>query len=176
MGIERRKEKRMHVALPVKLVFDKKEEISGITDNISRLGSYVEINRQFDSGTELDVTLEIPDYAQDKRAGGTVRGHGTVFRCDLREVPGSQPCYGIGIFFTSFSSKEERERLSKYVDFLIVKEEESVKEGFKKWKEKKIGGDSRRRLEYEKMLSEINEMLKKALLKLEKIEKAVQSK
>jgi len=176
MGIERRKEKRMHVALPLKIVFGAKEEISGVTENISRLGSYIEINRQFDSGTELDVTLEIPDYIQDKRTGGTVRCHGTVFRCDLREAPGPGPCYGIGVFFTAFSSKEERERLSKYVDFLSVKEEETAKEGFKKWKERKIGGDSRRRLEYEKMLSEMNEMLKKVIVKLEKIEKAVQSK
>ena len=99
-----------------------------------------------------------------------------MFRCDLREGAGVEPFYGIGIFFTSFYSREEKERLSKYVDFLIVKEEGDAREGFKKWKEKKLGGDSRRRLEYEKMLAEMNEMLKKALVKLEKIEKAVQSK
>ncbi|NLE92135.1 MAG: PilZ domain-containing protein [Elusimicrobia bacterium] len=176
MGIERRKEKRMHVSLPVKLVFSKKEELSGVTVNISRLGSYIEVSRQFDSGAELDVTLEIPDYGQDKKSGGQVRCNGTVFRCDLREGPGAEPFYGIGVFFTSFASREERERLSKYVDFLIVKEEEDAREGFKKWKEKKLGGDSRRRLEYEKMLAEMNEMLKKALAKLEKIEKALQSR
>lgn len=176
MGIERRKEKRMHVSLPVKIVFGKKEELSGVTDNISRLGSYVEVSRQFDSGTELDVTLDVPDYGQEKKSGGQVRCHGTVFRCDLREGAGAEPFYGIGVFFTSFYSREEKERLSKYVDFLIVKEEEAAREGFKKWKEKKLGGDSRKRLEYEKMLAEMNEMLKKALVKLEKIEKAVQAK
>jgi hypothetical protein len=53
----------------------------------------------------------------------------------VRETDGKQ-WYGMGIFFTDFTDPEDKQKVSSFVDHLIAREEQEVKEGLKRRKEK----------------------------------------
>jgi hypothetical protein len=137
MGIEKRKERRISVELPIRIAFENNPEIRDTTGNISRLGAYVEIGSEIPVGTDVAVTLEIPFYAKDPLLSGEVKCKGNIFRSDVVKEISSKKYYGIGIFFTDFSTQFDKDKLSKYVDFLIVKEEQGLQAGIKRWKEKR---------------------------------------
>ena len=62
--IEKRKEKRIKITLPIRIIYQN-SEIIGETKNISRLGMYAEIDRLFPLGSELEIMIEIPVYTKD---------------------------------------------------------------------------------------------------------------
>lgn len=140
MGIEKRKERRVRADLPIKITAKNHLEVLGRTENISRLGGYVEAEDKIPLGQEVNIVLEIPGYGQDASLSGTVQCKGNIFRSSfLREVA-SQKYYGMGIFFTDFTTPADRDKLSRYIDFLVLKEEKELKAGLKHWQTRRSQG------------------------------------
>jgi hypothetical protein len=132
---DKRKEHRFRATVPLRVQYGKREFLS-TTENISRLGTYAEFNKEIAAGETVDVTLTIPSYTQDTFQTGEVRCKGSVFRSTfLRESAGGK-YYGIGIFFTVFAQDGDRQKLSQFIDYLTVKEEQDVKEGLRRRREK----------------------------------------
>jgi len=137
MAREKRKERRLKANLPIKITPPDKSLIDAQTENISRLGTYIEIKQGIRLGVHLDLEIEIPDYANNLSLAGAVKCKGDVFRCALLREIESKKIYGVGIFFTGFSGQQDRNKLSKYIDFLIFQEEEKVKQATQRWREKR---------------------------------------
>jgi len=135
--IEKRREKRLKVRLPIRISYPETTEIYSHTENISRLGTYIEIEREIPLGVHLDIAIEVPAYTDDWSLKGTVRCKGDVFRCNLVREQESTRFYGLGIFFTNFSNEQDRDILSKYIDFLIVKEKQDIKQAMLLWRTKR---------------------------------------
>lgn len=143
MAIERRRARRIKVNLPMRISYPGNPQICTQTENISILGAYVEIGQQIPLGTELHIIIEIPAYTNETSLTGDVNCRGNVFRCNLIQGREPEKIYGLGIFFTDFFSEEDRNKLSKYIDFLILKEQEDIKIALKKWRDKR-GSKARR--------------------------------
>ena len=137
MVTEKRRERRLKVGLPVIIGCSDRPLIYAKTNNISRLGTYIEIDQDIALGVHLDIKIEIPAYTNDLSLIGEVRCKGDVFRCSSVIEIESRRIFGLGIFFTDFSSEEDRNKLSRYIDFLILKEQEDIKQGIKRWREKR---------------------------------------
>ncbi|MFH1578447.1 MAG: PilZ domain-containing protein [Candidatus Omnitrophota bacterium] len=135
--VERRREKRLKVELPVSLSYLDNPLIYARTQNISRLGSYIEIEQDIPLGVKLDITIEIPAYSNDQSLIGSLKCQVDVFRCSLLREAQPGKVYGLGVFFTVFSEPQDQNKLSKYIDFLIVKEQEDVKRAMQSWREKR---------------------------------------
>ncbi len=135
--IERRRERRIKVRLPITISHPNSRKINAHTENISLLGTYVEIEQEIPLGAKLDITIEIPVYTGDSSLAGNVRCAGDVFRCTLAREVESRKLYGHGIFFTGFSTEGDRNKLSKYIDFLIKKEQEDIKQAMKRWRKRR---------------------------------------
>ncbi len=103
---EKRREHRLKANLPIRIISSNNTEILCSTENISRLGTYLEIDREVPAGENVDITLELPAYTQDLALAGELRCKGSVFRCNLIREFESTKFYGIGIFFTDFSEKK----------------------------------------------------------------------
>jgi len=132
---ENRKEHRFKAVLPIRIIYAG-NEISGCTDNLSRLGTYAEIDREIPTGENVDVILVLPAYSQNSFLTEEVKCKGNIFRSVfLRQTP-TNKYYGVGIFFVDFSGQEHREKLSDFVEHLILKEEQEIKGGLKRRKEK----------------------------------------
>ena len=136
---EKRKEHRFKAALPVRIIYSGQEIISS-TDNLSRLGTYAEVNREIPTGENLEVTLVLPAYTRDLSLTGEIKCKGNVFRSVLLRSSPAGRYYGVGIFFTVFNEPKHREKLSRYIDYLTEKEEVEIKEGLKKRREKEETG------------------------------------
>ena len=133
---EKRKEHRLRANMPIQIVYGSGMELRGRTENISRLGTYVELPQDIPAGQSVSLVLELPAYTRDASLTGEVRCGGTVFRTNpLRSAEGQQ-WYGVGIFFTDFPDPRDKEKVSTFVDHLIVEEEQEIKEGLKRRKEK----------------------------------------
>ena len=113
------------------------QQIYTQTENINILGTYVETEQKIPLGTKVDITIEIPVYTNDSSLTGNVRCRGDIFRCNLAKETGKERFYGLGIFFTDFSDEEDRNKLTKYIDFLILKEKEEIKKALKIWRKKR---------------------------------------
>lgn len=176
MGDERRKEHRLRANLPIKIVCQDNAEIIGRTENISRLGTYVEIDRQIPVGERVDLTIEIPVYGQDISFSGQVDCKGSVFRSGLAKQFQKDRLYGTGIFFTFFNSKEAKEKLSRYMDFLASKEEQDIKEGLRRRKEKeKLKGYEEKIVHQQGPQQESLNLLKEIVSRLEEIRRLLTS-
>ena len=180
MVIEKRKERRIKVALPIKIIRQNNVEAVGTTENISRLGAYLKTDKEIPLGTDIDVILEIPVYTQDLSLGGTINCRGNIFRCKLTRESESKKYYGIGIFFTHFLKPIDREKLSKYIDFLILKDEQDIREGLKHWQGKrdaikKTAGASKAKFEPEDHHLETVNLLQQILSRLEEISRLLQA-
>ena len=133
---EKRKEHRLRANMPITIVWGKEKALRGRTENISRLGSFVELDKQIPAGQIVGIILELPAYTQDISLTGRVTCSGTVFRSiPLREIDGV-PVYGLGIFFTDFANSSDKDKISAYVDHLLAAEEQGIKDGLKRRKEK----------------------------------------
>ncbi len=137
MVIEKRRERRLKVRLPVRITYPQGGTIFTHTENISRLGTYVEIDREIPLGVHLDMVIDIPAYTSALSLTGELRCWGDVFRCNLIGEIDSNKIYGVGIFFTDFFSPQDRDKLSKYIDFLILKEQEDIKQAIQRWRGKR---------------------------------------
>lgn len=173
MVIEKRKERRIKASLPIKIVFQG-QKVAGRTNNLSRLGAYTEIGRRIPLGAALDITLVIPAYSREASLSGQVKCKGSIFRCSPVREDGSRKYYGSGIFFTEFVSPGDRDKLSRYIDFLILKEEDGLKEGVREWKQKREDVKGRRhpegpRASSDKYEAQILNLLKQALDKLDEL-------
>lgn len=180
MAIEKRKERRIKANLPIRMVCQKNLQVLGKTENISRLGAYVEIDKKIPVGSEADITLEIPVYIKNLSLSGEVKCQGNIFRCDLIREIESKKYYGIGIFFTNFLKEVDREKLSNYIDFLILKEDKTVREGIKHWRDKReINRKTRQTqkilLSPEDYQKETLALLKQILTRLEEISHQLES-
>jgi len=179
MAIEKRKERRIKVKLLIKIVCQKNIEIQGQTQNISRLGAYVETGRKIPVGSDVNITLEIPAYTKNLSLSGEVKCQSNIFRCDLiREIEANK-YYGVGIFFTNFLQAIDREKLSRYIDFLILREDENIKEGMKRWRDKReVTKKSRQaqktELSQENFQKTATTLLKQILTRLEEISRLLQ--
>ncbi len=179
MGIEKRKERRIRVSLPIKIVYQRGEVLMAETENISRLGAYVEIEKKIPLGADIDIALQIPPYTKDPSLCGEVKCQGNIFRSSLAREIAAKKYYGIGIFFTRFAQEAEREKLSKYIDFLILNEDKVVKEGIRQWRDKRKAAKDTRKLEraslnqkdYQK---ETLALLNQILTRLEEISRLLQ--
>jgi len=177
---EKRREHRLKASLPIKISSGNETEILGSTENISRLGTYLEIDRELPAGENVDITLELPVYSQDLSLAGELRCKGAVFRCNLVREFESTKFYGIGIFFTGFSEEKDRERLSQYIDFLSLKEGQEIKDGLKRRREKDeaektIKQSEEALIKQEEFQKESLNLLKQIQSKLEKIYRILQT-
>jgi hypothetical protein len=170
MAQERRKEHRLRSNLPIKIVCQNGTEIISRTENISRLGTYVETDRDIPTGERVDLTIEIPVYDQDISFSGQIECKGSVFRSGLSRQFQKNRVYGIGIFFTFFNNREAKEKLSRYMDFLASKEEQDIKEGLRRRKERERLKESEdARLWQEEFQQESLKLLKEIVARLEEI-------
>jgi hypothetical protein len=133
---EKRKEHRLKANMPIQVSCGQGKALRGRTENISRLGTYVELPQEIAAGQTVDLVLELPAYTRDVSLTGEVRCEGTVFRSSPVRVIDGRQWYGLGIFFTDFASLRDKENISAYVDHLIGAEEQEIKEGLKRRKEK----------------------------------------
>lgn len=176
--IDKRKERRIKVNLSIKLAYQNNRQVRAATENISRLGTYVEIGRKIPPGTSLDITLEIPVYGEDPSLAGEAKCKGDVFRCNLIKEDESKKYYGIGIFFTDFPQETDRDKLSQYIDFLIRQEDKSIKAGAKRWHKKR---EMAKRTPRARQVKQDNyqtgsaKLLKQALSRLEEIYRLLKS-
>jgi hypothetical protein len=132
--IEKRGEKRIKIDLPIRISYRDNQEVSGKTENISRLGTYCEIDKEIPVGTDINIALEIPIYSEDIASSGKLRCKGRIFRCNLiRE----SDLYGIGIFFVIFPKRDDFDKLSRYIDFLILKQDTNINQAITQWKDKR---------------------------------------
>lgn len=132
---ERRRRRRIDVALPITIKYDHKK-ISSHTKNISILGVYLEAENQIPIGTVLNIKIVIPKTAKAKTTKAKeIKCMGITFRSQALGILESKQCYGIGVFFRSFLEGGERE-LSKYIDYILLEEEKEGKIFIRKRKRK----------------------------------------
>ncbi|MBN1913772.1 MAG: PilZ domain-containing protein [Candidatus Omnitrophica bacterium] len=175
MGIEQRKERRIRVDLPVKIVY-KDNQISGNMQNISRLGAYVELEREIPPTSEIEVSFDIPGYTKNANLIGKVGCQASVFRSNLISEAGQKKSYGVGIFFSNFSDELNRDKLSAFIDFLILQEKDEIKSGLKRWREKRIISKKSRMSKKAELLKKESQaqvigLLEKILERLDQIER-----
>jgi hypothetical protein len=171
---EKRKEHRLRATMPIKIIDDSGQAVLGRTENISRLGTYVESPKEIPSGQTVDIVLELPAYTQDTSLIGEVRCEGTVFRSSLIRESEGRKLFGLGIFFTDFAGSSDKDKVSSYVDHLIVTEEQEIKEGLKRRKERRAVQHDVRQTEgliarQEEFQKEALELLKQIASRLEKL-------
>lgn len=117
---ESRRGRRVRVILPARLVCGA-ETLSSQTENISLLGTYVEVGKEIPAGTPATVTLDLPP----SNGGGSVQCQGIVVRCESLR-PG---VFGLGIFFNQFLGDGET-RLDQLIDELLKKQNEEARRYF----------------------------------------------
>jgi len=137
MVIERRRARRLKVNLPIRIDYPGSPKIYSQTENISILGTYVRADHQIPLGTKLSITIEIPPYTDDLSLTGNVMCRGDVFRCDFVKEMDLKRFYGLGIFFVDFSDEKDKDKLSKYIDFLMLKEKEDIKKALRLWRKRR---------------------------------------
>ena len=174
MPVEKRKERRIKVALPIKITHGDNLTVIGKTENISRLGAYLETDKELSVGIDVDISLEIPGYTKNLSLTGKIGCKGNIFRCNLVRESGPKEYYGTGVFFTDFLSSADRDKLSKYIDFLTLKEDKDIKEGIKRWQHKRgITKKTRQaqeiQIKQKDYQTEIMDLLKQILTRLTEI-------
>lgn len=137
MSAEKRKERRISVSLPARISYQDKRGIPAAIENISRLGAYVVMDRLIPEDATVTAIFTIPPYAKDPSLEGEVRVEANVFRANLIQGAGADKHYGAGLFFTRFLSQQDSDKLSGYIDFLILEEENSIKTGIRRWQGKR---------------------------------------
>ncbi len=136
MAQEKRKEHRLKVRIPITVRVGPKTDIDSKTVNLSRLGTYIEIPHDIPAGKSVSVIMALPAYCADVSLCGEVKCRGTVFRNTVVREDEGQPVYGLGIFFTDYGTFQDKEKLSRYVEFLVDKEEQDIRDGVRRRKEK----------------------------------------
>lgn len=133
MNAERRRRKRVDVALPIKIAYNNGEQILCLTKNLSILGTYIEIDKKIPIGSILEIEIDT-STAKVNPQTKLIKCRGVTFRCQSITV-NKKNTYGIGIFFRSFSERDEN-NLSEYIDYFQLEEERKGKMYIEKMKEK----------------------------------------
>jgi len=179
MLIEKRKERRIKAHLSIKIVY-RDIEINSETENISRLGAYVEIDKELPLGSGVNIILEIPAYKEDLSLSGKIKCKATIFRSHLARELNYKKYYGTGIFFTDFYKPAYKNKLSDYIDFLILQEEQGIKEDLKHWKKKRTVAKNmieaqKIKIKQDDYQTESIDLLKQVLARLEEIRRLLKS-
>lgn len=140
---ESRRGRRIGIALPALLVCGN-EQLTTQTENVSLLGTYVQVNREVPVGTPVRVTLDLS--SQPAGGGGNVECEGVVVRCENTQ-PGF---YGLGLFFKQILGDGET-RLGALIDELLRRQNEEAERYFKE----------RERLRKERMKKKLAEKRRK---------------
>jgi len=180
MGIEKRRGRRIRVRLPIRISYGGAHTITAETQNISPLGTYVEIGQQIPLGTDVDIILKILPYPGSFSSNQEVKCQGGIFRCNLVGEVESRKIYGIGVFFTDFQNPEEQNKLSRYIEFLTSKEANDIKAGAqllqdKKKTEKKIKKAKEQMQDKTDYQKETLDLLKQILSRLDELHSLLQS-
>jgi hypothetical protein len=122
---ERRRRRRVKVQMPLRLDYGSNEALAS-TKNVSLLGACLSMDRPISPGTRVALSLDIPNYTEDNRLIGEVKGEGAIVRCDSVSE-GQSPDYESGLFFSSFLPGGE-EKLANYLDFVADKEEKEIRQ------------------------------------------------
>jgi len=131
--LERRRNKRVKVQLPVRLDFNTTEALAS-TKNVSLLGACLNMNREILPGTRVALSLKIPKYVDDDKLIGEVKGEGAVVRCEP-DTKDEQPFgYELGVFFSNFMPHDE-DKLYQYLDHVSREEEKQIREWVQKYRE-----------------------------------------
>ncbi len=173
MVIEKRKERRIKASLPIKIIYGNLK-INSKTQNISRLGAYVETGEDVSIGSDVNIILDIPAYKEDLSLSGKVRCKASIFRSYLVREVDFKKYYGIGIFFTDFHKPADKNKLSSYLDFLILQEEKGIREDLKRWRKKRDMNKNviearKTKIEKDNYQVESINLLRQALERLEEI-------
>ena len=113
---ESRRGRRVRVTLPARLLCGD-QELSCQTENVSLLGTYVQVEKEVPIGIPTSVTLTL--------TGGSVQCKGVIVRCESLQ-PG---IYGLGVFFNQFLDDGE-EKLGGLIDELLRKQNEEAERYF----------------------------------------------
>jgi len=124
--LERRRQKRIKVQLPVRMNFNNAEGLAS-TKNISLLGACLNMNRQVLPGTRVALSFEIPKYIDNDNLVGEVRGEGAVVRCDPDDAQSQTSGYELGVFFSNFLPPGE-DKLTQYLDHVAKEEEKQIRQ------------------------------------------------
>jgi hypothetical protein len=181
MPLEKRKERRMRVRVPVELTLGGSSVVGGEIVNISRLGAFVEVERTIDMGSIVTLAFALPDSKDKSQGVWQITCTGEVFRSHfLRQSHGGSGC-GVGIFFTGFSRSEDKIRLSSYIDYLIEDEDKRIEESRAMWKNKrqtlrarKRGGS--RKQTKDDLQTEIRDLLYQIILQLDELSGSLKPK
>jgi len=173
-GIEKRKERRIGVRLPVRISY-RGSQIAGETENISRLGAYIETSRNIPLGAELTITLSLSADAAGPKPSAEINCLASVFRSGLIRQEGENKYYGLGVFFTSFPQQSDRDELSSYMDLLTLREEQHLREGLKQLKERRASSE-KIQAAWQADCAKCLAALKQILAKLQKLYSLAQAK
>lgn len=138
---ESRRGRRVAVALPAHLICGG-QDLSCRTENVSLLGTYVQVEKEMPISTPAKVTLDLSSMG----GNGAIQCEGVIVRCESLQ-PG---LYGLGVFFNQFLENGE-ERLENLIDDLLRKQNEEAERYFAE----------RDRLRKEKMQKRLAEKRKK---------------
>lgn len=123
---ERRRRKRIDAALALTIEYSE-GKIAARTKNISLLGAYIEINRKIPVGTKLNIVIEIPAKGPEKsNQSAQITFKGVVLKSKSLISLQGKSSYGTGIFFRSFSQKDNK-MLADYIDYILLQEKETGK-------------------------------------------------
>lgn len=134
-GMERREKKRIDAALALDILYGN-NKITAQSKNISMLGTCVDNEQEIKQGTKVEVIVFIPAYGHYRKPIGPIKCQGVAFRCTPLTQPPAAPLFRLGIFFASFASKPEADKLSDYIDFVVAKGKTFVKHRLKQLRAK----------------------------------------
>ncbi len=134
---ERRRRKRVDVALAIKIEYNNKK-VFAKTKNISVLGTFIETDKKIPTGVSLNIGIRIPQTGFKKSgASRQINCAGVAFRRQPVFPEEIKKQYGIGIFFRSFFAEGEK-KLSKYIDYILLQEQELGKIYIRKRKQRRL--------------------------------------
>lgn len=135
LKMERRKKRRIEAILPLEIIYGR-NKINAQSKNISMLGTLVDNEQGIPTGTNAEIVVHIPAYGHYHKPVGPITGQGTIFHSTLISQPPNTPFFRLGIFFASFSTKEDADKLSSYIDYAVSKEKTFLKKRLKQLRAK----------------------------------------
>ncbi len=133
--MERRQKHRIEAALALE-IFYAASKLEATSKNISMLGTYLENEQEIKTGTDVEIIIHIPAYGHYRKPIGAIKCHGVIFRSAPLIKPNSPAIFALGIFFISFDSKGDSDKLSDYIDYMVSKEKTFVKKRLKQLRSK----------------------------------------
>lgn len=152
--MERRQKHRIEAALALE-IFYAANKLEAVSKNISMLGAYIENEQEIKTGTDVEIIIHIPAYGHYRKPIGAIKCRGVIFRSAPLIKPNSPVFFVLRIFFTSFESKGDSDKLSAYIDFMASKEKTFVKKRLKQLRSKLKRGRAKQKRAEKKALRKI---------------------